>query len=112
MAGVGMVGTGKVQARGFDSQYSGPRSATCCSEAANEPASPVEIISKPQPAYTEEGRELGIEGEVRLQIRFTAAGKVQVLKVLQGVGARIGRAGMAQCRADQVPTRDAQRACC
>ena len=47
---------------------------------------PVEILSKPTPAYTEEARRLRKEGEVLLEVVFTAAGEVQVLRVLQGLG--------------------------
>jgi TonB family protein len=51
-----------------------------------EPGSPVEIIEKPKPSYTEEGRKRGVEGEVRLAVQFTADGHVRVLRVLQGLG--------------------------
>lgn len=47
---------------------------------------PVEIISKPEPIYTEEGIKLGIEGEVILEVVFLASGKISILKVLKGLG--------------------------
>jgi TonB family protein len=47
---------------------------------------PVEIISKPKPDYTSEARELKIDGEVRLEVLFTAGGQVHVIKVVQGLG--------------------------
>lgn len=47
---------------------------------------PAQILSKPQPQYTEEGRKLRIEGAVRLQVRLTAAGTVEVLDILNGLG--------------------------
>lgn len=84
VAGVGIVGNG-VQSSGFDKQYgaSAPKQAVI---APNEPGSPVEIIEKPKPSYTEEGRKHGVEGEVRLEVQFTADGHVRVLRVLQGLG--------------------------
>jgi TonB family protein len=46
----------------------------------------VEILAKPNPAYTEEARRLQIEGEVVLRITFTASGSVEVLAVVRGLG--------------------------
>ena len=50
------------------------------------PTTPVEILSKPRPDYTEEGRKLRIDGEVRLEVVFTTDGQVHVVRVLQGLG--------------------------
>ncbi|HKQ62563.1 MAG TPA: energy transducer TonB, partial [Candidatus Polarisedimenticolaceae bacterium] len=47
---------------------------------------PVEIVSKPKPAYTSEARELRIEGEVLLEVTFAASGVLRVLRVLEGLG--------------------------
>jgi TonB family protein len=47
---------------------------------------PVEILAKPKPAYTEEARRLGVEGEVIVEAMFTAAGQIHVLKTLRGLG--------------------------
>jgi TonB family protein len=84
VAGVGIVGN-SVQSSGFGKQYVAldPKQAAI---AINEPGSPVEIIEKPKPSYTEEGRKSGVEGEVRLEVQFTAEGRVRVLRVLQGLG--------------------------
>lgn len=54
-----------------------------------EPAgltTPVEILTKPRPVYSEEARRLQIEGEVVLHIAFTASGSVEVLAVVRGLG--------------------------
>ena len=48
--------------------------------------SPVEIISKPTPAYTDEARSLRIEGEVVLEVTFVDSGELRVLRVLEGLG--------------------------
>jgi TonB family protein len=47
---------------------------------------PAEITFKPRPLYTEEGRKLKIEGEVLLEVVFTASGRIRVVKVVQGLG--------------------------
>lgn len=47
---------------------------------------PVEIISKPKPSYTDEGRKQKINGEVRLEVLFQSDGRVHVVRVLQGLG--------------------------
>jgi TonB family protein len=47
---------------------------------------PVEIISKPTPTYTEEARKLRIEGEVLLEVMFEASGRLRVLRVVRGLG--------------------------
>jgi len=47
---------------------------------------PAEITYKPRPVYTEEGRQLKIEGEVLLQVVFTATGQIRIGRVVQGLG--------------------------
>jgi len=47
---------------------------------------PVEITYKPRPVYTDEGRQLKIEGEVLLQVVFTATGQIRIEKVVRGLG--------------------------
>jgi TonB family protein len=47
---------------------------------------PVEIISKPTPIYTDEARKLRIEGEVLLEVMFEASGRLRVLRVVRGLG--------------------------
>jgi TonB family protein len=47
---------------------------------------PVSIQEKPTPVYTAEARKLHVEGEVLLQVMFTATGQVRVLRVLHSLG--------------------------
>jgi TonB family protein len=47
---------------------------------------PAEITYKPRPVYTEEGRQLKIEGEVLLDVVFSANGQIRVVKVVHGLG--------------------------
>jgi TonB family protein len=54
---------------------------------AKAPANtPVEILSKPKPVYTQEARNLRLEGEVSLEVVFSASGSVQVVRVVRGLG--------------------------
>jgi TonB family protein len=47
---------------------------------------PVEILSKPKPAYTQEARAKKIEGEVLLSMQFSASGEARVEGVMRGLG--------------------------
>jgi TonB family protein len=47
---------------------------------------PVVILEKPDPVYTEEARKLGIQGEVVLDVIFPASGRIEVLRVVRGLG--------------------------
>ncbi len=47
---------------------------------------PVEIVYKPRPAYTPEARQLRLEGEVLLEVVFTASGSLHVNRVVKGLG--------------------------
>jgi len=47
---------------------------------------PAEIISKPTPVYTDEGRKLRIEGEVLLEVVFEASGTLRVVRMVHGLG--------------------------
>ncbi|HUS08568.1 MAG TPA: TonB family protein, partial [Bryobacteraceae bacterium] len=68
---------------------------------------PVEITHKPRPTYTKEGRELQIEGEVLLQVIFSASGLVQVVRVSRALGHGLDEAAIAAAHA--IRFRPAQR---
>ena len=68
----------------------------------------VEILSKPRPLYTEEARRLRIEGEVLLEVLFTATGTAQVQRILRGLGHGLDES--AATSATQIQFRPAQRA--
>ncbi|OFW40683.1 MAG: hypothetical protein A3F70_09275 [Acidobacteria bacterium RIFCSPLOWO2_12_FULL_67_14] len=55
---------------------------------------PLEILSKPTPAYTDEARAMKIEGEVVLDVEFGAAGDVRVLRVVRGLGHGLDESAM------------------
>jgi TonB family protein len=70
-------------------------------------AIPVVILFKPHPAYTDEARAKKIEGEVLLQVVFSASGEVRVQRVLQGLG--YGLDDSAQAAARQIRFRPAEQ---
>jgi len=47
---------------------------------------PAEITFKPRPVYTDEGRQLKVEGEVLIDVVFTSDGQIKVVKVVRGLG--------------------------
>jgi TonB family protein len=47
---------------------------------------PVEILNKPRPRYSDEARRLQIEGEVLIEMLFGASGRTRVLRVIRGLG--------------------------
>ena len=78
-------GFGAVQTAGFDLRASAPAQPSVA--ALTKPIDqPVEIVFKPTPEYTEEARSARIEGTVSLELEFTAAGDVRVLRVVRGLG--------------------------
>lgn len=77
---------GSVKPAGFAASTPAPEAQSRRSAASASPTTPVEILAKPKPNYTDEGRKLKVEGEVRLEVLFTATGEVQVIRVLQGLG--------------------------
>jgi len=79
------VANGEVQTAGFDQRASAPAQPSVA--APTKPVDrPVEIVFKPTPEYTDEARSARIEGTVSLELEFTAAGDVRVLRVVRGLG--------------------------
>jgi TonB family protein len=56
---------------------------------------PVEITFKPQPVYTDEARSLKLEGEVLLEVLFSANGTLHVNRVVRGLGHGLDEAAIA-----------------
>jgi len=75
--------------------------------AVSSGSKPVEILFKPKPQYTDEARTKKIEGEVLLQVVFTAAGDVKVQRIVQGLG--YGLDDSAQSAARQIRFKPAQQ---
>ena len=76
--------SGEVQTAGFDQRASAPAQTTA--SVAKPADRPVEIVFKPTPEYTDEARSARIEGTVSLELEFTAAGDVRVLRIVRGLG--------------------------
>jgi TonB family protein len=97
-----------VQQGGFGDEnvaVAAPKIKQTASVAAK--TTPVQILFKPTPAYSSEGRAKNIEGEVLLQVVFTASGDVKVLRVVQGLG--YGLDETAQAAARQIRFKPAQQ---
>lgn len=56
---------------------------------------PVEITFKPNPIYTDEARNLKLEGEVLLEVSFSATGSLHVNRVVRGLGHGLDEAAIA-----------------
>jgi TonB family protein len=59
---------------------------------------PVEILSKPKPAYTDEARAQKIEGEVLLEMQFSASGEARVLRLVRGIGHGLDETALSAAR--------------
>jgi TonB family protein len=55
----------------------------------------VEITSKPNPVYTDEARNLKLEGEVLLEVQFGANGQLHVNRVVRGLGHGLDEAAIS-----------------
>ncbi|MBW4026986.1 MAG: energy transducer TonB [Acidobacteria bacterium] len=80
----GSHGTGRVANTGFGTPAAGPAPAVARQQSA--PATSIIVLSKPLPQYTAEAKQLRIQGDVTLEVRFTAGGQVEVLRVINGLG--------------------------
>jgi TonB family protein len=69
---------------------------------------PVEITFKPNPVYTDEARNLKLEGEVLLEMNFSANGTLHVNKVVRGLGHGLDEAAIAA--ANKIRFKPAMRA--
>ena len=68
---------------------------------------PVEITFKPRPIYTEEARKQHVQGEVLLEVMFTASGELRIQRVVRGLGHGLDEA--AQRAAEQIRFKPAKR---
>lgn len=55
-------------------------------QEARVAATNLEVLSKPQPEYTSEAKQLKVQGDVILRVTFTANGQVVVQGVVHGLG--------------------------
>jgi TonB family protein len=59
------------------------------------PTNAVEITYKPNPVYTDEARQLRLEGEVLLEVSFAASGQLHVNRIVRGLGHGLDEAAIA-----------------
>jgi TonB family protein len=98
---------GTVQTSGFGDQTVATDAPKKKPVAGEGTPTIVEILEKPRPEYTAEGRKLKIEGDVVLEIVFLANGGVQVNRVVSGLGHGLDEA--ATRAAQQIKFKPAKR---
>jgi TonB family protein len=103
----GGSGHGSVQQGVFADEHAVAAAPKAKQTTVASKTTPVEILFKPKPAYTDEARTKKIEGEVSLKVTFTATGDVQVQSVVKGLG--YGLDESAQAAARQIRFRPAQQ---
>jgi len=97
---------GTVQASGFGDQTVADAPKKKAASTEGTPTT-VDILDKPRPEYTAEGRSLKIEGDVVLEMVFLANGTVQVNRVVSGLGHGLDEAAVHA--AQQIKFKPAKR---
>lgn len=97
---------GAVATRGFGDGTASSSGPHIRAEAKPD-VTPVEIQFKPRPIYTQEARQLHVEGEVLLEVKFGAAGELRIERVVRGLGHGLDEA--AQRAAQQIRFSPAKR---
>ena len=78
---------GTLQSTGFaDQTVATPEAPKKKASTGEGATTPVDILEKPHPEYTAEGRRLRIEGDVVLEMVFLANGSIEVNRVVSGLG--------------------------
>ncbi|MGH9692625.1 MAG: TonB family protein, partial [Bryobacteraceae bacterium] len=75
-----------VRVGGFGDQTSRPAGDRPAKQPETNAYTPVEILFKPKPVYTEDARDSRVEGEVSLEVMFLATGEIRVGRVVHGLG--------------------------
>jgi len=99
---------GALQSTGFaDQTVAAPEAPKKKASTGEGTTTPVDILEKPRPEYTAEGRSLRIEGDVVLEMVFLANGSIQVNRVVSGLGHGLDEA--ATRAAQQIKFKPAKR---
>ncbi len=69
------------------------------SAATDNNATPIKIISKPRPSYTDVARMSQVQGIIKVAVLFSADGKVRYLMLLKGLGAGLDQQALTAARA-------------
>lgn len=88
-------GRGTVQTAGFAAQLVTQGGARPQQAESGPATTPVQIIAKPNPVYTEEARRLRLQGEVLLEVLFGANGQLHVNRVVRGLGHGLDEAAIS-----------------
>jgi len=84
-----------VQTSGFGTQEIAQNTPHAQRMESGPSSTAVEITDKPNPVYTAEARALKIEGEVLLEVLFSSNGRLQVSRVVRGLGHGLDEAAVA-----------------
>lgn len=98
---------GAVQSTGFADATVATDAPKKKAQASDSPTTMVDILDKPRPQYTAEGRSMKIEGEVVIDLVFLANGTVQVNQVVRGLGHGLDEAAVRA--AQQIKFKPAKR---
>jgi TonB family protein len=98
---------GVVVAGGFGNAAEATEAPKKKAAASGPLDSQVDILEKPRPEYTAEGRSLRIEGDVVIDMVFLANGSVQINRVVSGLGHGLDEA--ATRAAQQIKFKPARR---
>ena len=99
---------GTVRQSGFgDADVPAPPTVRSRPAEATAKVIPAEILSKPVPVYTQEARNLKIEGEVLLEVVLGSDGKLHVTRVVRGLGHGLDDAAVRA--AEQIRFKPAQK---
>jgi TonB family protein len=74
-----------VQQGAFSDGRPDQTAAVRTAKPAGSAETPVEVLFKPRPEYTEEARKARDEGEVLVRVLFAATGNVRVIEVVKGL---------------------------
>lgn len=99
-------GRGSTQNAGFGAQEVATVNRPRLTDTALRSSS-VEILYKPNPAYTQEARQLRLQGEVLLEVLFGANGQLHVNRVVRGLGHGLDETATAA--ADKIKFKPAEK---
>ena len=84
-----------VQTGGFGSEMVAQGPAKVRQVDMGPPTTPVEVTFKPNPVYTQEARQLKIEGDVLLEVKFAANGQLHIIRLVRGLGHGLDESALA-----------------
>jgi TonB family protein len=87
-----------VQTGGFGAQTVAQGPVRPRTEDTGPATTPVEVTYKPNPVYTQEARQLKLEGDVLLEVMFAASGQLHVIRVVRGLGHGLDEAALTAAK--------------